>query len=226
VLVPRHEGEYAEVGVVASVAEHVRLPGGGHAVNVEAEHAPWSAPPRPAATGRCRRGRRAPRRGAGRRAHALAVTRVPRRGREILELRGVDARSRAGCARSASRECSRTPAATAPTSTTSSARAAADDRRQRPPRAGAEVPARALRGAADPQAHPRRRAGGRGQAAARLFPAQADGLDRKELGDDDASVVEEYRTKIEAAESRRRPASSAEGARRLERMASSRARRA
>src|ERR1700690_3311629 len=38
VLVPRHEGEYAEVGVVAVVTERVRLPGGGHAVNVEAEH--------------------------------------------------------------------------------------------------------------------------------------------------------------------------------------------
>jgi len=38
VLVPRHEGEFAEVGVAASVAERVRLPGGGHAVTVEAEH--------------------------------------------------------------------------------------------------------------------------------------------------------------------------------------------
>ena len=38
VLVPRHEGEFAEVGVVASVAEQVRLPGGGHAVTVEAQH--------------------------------------------------------------------------------------------------------------------------------------------------------------------------------------------
>jgi len=38
VLVPRHDGEYADVGVVAAVVEHVRLPGGGQAVNVEAEH--------------------------------------------------------------------------------------------------------------------------------------------------------------------------------------------
>jgi ATP-dependent Lon protease len=38
VLVPRHDGEFADVGVVAVVAERVRLPGGGHAVNVEAEH--------------------------------------------------------------------------------------------------------------------------------------------------------------------------------------------
>jgi ATP-dependent Lon protease len=38
VLVPRHDGEFAEVGVAASVSERVRLPGGGHAVTVEAEH--------------------------------------------------------------------------------------------------------------------------------------------------------------------------------------------
>src|ERR1700738_2386128 len=38
VLVPRHEGEFADVGVVAAISERVRLPGGGHAVNVEAEH--------------------------------------------------------------------------------------------------------------------------------------------------------------------------------------------
>src|SRR5271168_4900784 len=38
VLVPRHESEFAEVGVVAAVVERVRLPGGGSAVNVEAEH--------------------------------------------------------------------------------------------------------------------------------------------------------------------------------------------
>jgi len=31
-LVPRHEGEYAEVGTVAEVAERVRLPGGVAAV--------------------------------------------------------------------------------------------------------------------------------------------------------------------------------------------------
>src|SRR5271154_7543522 len=38
VLVPRDESAFAEVGVVASVAERVRLPGGAHAVTVDAEH--------------------------------------------------------------------------------------------------------------------------------------------------------------------------------------------
>src|SRR5437870_1765786 len=37
-LVPRHEGDHAKVGTVAQVADHVRLPGGGHAVNLVGLH--------------------------------------------------------------------------------------------------------------------------------------------------------------------------------------------
>jgi len=37
-LVPRHEGAYAKVGTVAQVGEHVRLPGGGRAVNLVGLH--------------------------------------------------------------------------------------------------------------------------------------------------------------------------------------------
>src|SRR5213593_2444506 len=37
-LVPRHEGDYAKVGTVAQVADHVRLPGGGHAVSLVGLH--------------------------------------------------------------------------------------------------------------------------------------------------------------------------------------------
>jgi ATP-dependent Lon protease len=37
-LVPRHENEFAKVGTVADVAEHVRLPGGGHAVVLAGQH--------------------------------------------------------------------------------------------------------------------------------------------------------------------------------------------
>jgi ATP-dependent Lon protease len=37
-LVPRHDGEYANVGTVAEVAEHIRLPGGGRAVNLIGLH--------------------------------------------------------------------------------------------------------------------------------------------------------------------------------------------
>src|SRR5438132_1565975 len=37
-LVPRHDGEYATVGTVAEVADQVRLPGGGRAVNLVGLH--------------------------------------------------------------------------------------------------------------------------------------------------------------------------------------------
>src|SRR5438552_2403061 len=37
-LVPRHENAYAKVGTVAEVAEHLRLPGGGHAVALVGLH--------------------------------------------------------------------------------------------------------------------------------------------------------------------------------------------
>jgi ATP-dependent Lon protease len=38
VLVPRHEQDFAEIGVVATVTDRVKLPGGGKAVSVDAEH--------------------------------------------------------------------------------------------------------------------------------------------------------------------------------------------
>ena len=37
-LVPRHEGSYADVGTVASVGDRVRLPGGASAVTLEGLH--------------------------------------------------------------------------------------------------------------------------------------------------------------------------------------------
>jgi ATP-dependent Lon protease len=38
ILVPRHEGEFAQVGTVADVVDHVRLPGGAHAVELQGLH--------------------------------------------------------------------------------------------------------------------------------------------------------------------------------------------
>src|SRR6202034_3241482 len=38
VLVPRHENEFLEVGTIAEVSEQLRLPGGGHAVALSGEH--------------------------------------------------------------------------------------------------------------------------------------------------------------------------------------------
>ncbi|MGD0452734.1 MAG: endopeptidase La [Solirubrobacteraceae bacterium] len=38
VLVPRHENEFLEVGTIAEVSEQIRLPGGGRAVSISGEH--------------------------------------------------------------------------------------------------------------------------------------------------------------------------------------------
>src|SRR5664279_185624 len=38
ILVPRHEGEFLEVGTIAEVSEQIRLPGGGRAVAISGEH--------------------------------------------------------------------------------------------------------------------------------------------------------------------------------------------
>ena len=38
VLVPRHENEFLEVGTVAEVEDHIRLPGGGRAVALSGQH--------------------------------------------------------------------------------------------------------------------------------------------------------------------------------------------
>src|SRR6202171_1111275 len=38
VLVPRHENEFLEVGTIVEVSEQIRLPGGGHAVALSGEH--------------------------------------------------------------------------------------------------------------------------------------------------------------------------------------------
>jgi ATP-dependent Lon protease len=38
VLVPRHENEFLEVGTIAEVGDQIRLPGGGHAVAISGEH--------------------------------------------------------------------------------------------------------------------------------------------------------------------------------------------
>ena len=71
--------------------------------------------------------------------------------------------------------------------------------RHRAARARAPVPARAPLADADPPADPRRRQHRHGEAAREfLLRKQMDSI-RKELGEDDASVVEEYRKKIEAA---------------------------
>jgi ATP-dependent Lon protease len=51
-LVPVHEGEYATVGTVAEVGERIRIPGGGHAVTLEGLHRGTAGAARTGADGR------------------------------------------------------------------------------------------------------------------------------------------------------------------------------
>ena len=179
VLVPRKGDEFASVGTVANVVERVRLPGGGRAVALEGEHrarigaAQHRRQRRPA-----RRGRAASRRRAGRRAHPQPRARVPRRGRgDPRAARRRRSRGRVRALDHRARRAGRHHRLLARPDLRAEGRAARDARRDRAARAGAEAPARAAGRAAGAHAHPRRRPVRRREAAARVLPAQADGVD-------------------------------------------------
>jgi ATP-dependent Lon protease len=202
VLVPRHEGEYAEVGVVASVVERVRLPGGGHAVNVEAEHRALIGAAQTGSDGALfvevdERHDEVP---------VDARTRTLSREyravvEEILELRGVDARI-TGWLRSISEpgmladSCGYSPDLNyeqrvellRTLDVTDRLELALKFQRER----FEELQIR-KRIRDDVQE------GADKQQRDYFLRKQMDSI-RKELGEDDASIVEEYRTKIEAAE--------------------------
>jgi ATP-dependent Lon protease len=202
VLVPRHDGEFADVGVVAVVAERVRLPGGGHAVNVEAEHRALVGAAQTGLDGDLfievdERHDDVP---------VDARTRTLSREyravvEEILELRGADARI-TGWLRSISEpgmladSCGYSPDLNyeqrlellRTTDVADRLELALMLQRER----FAELQIR-KRIRDDVQE------GADKQQRDYFLRKQMDSI-RKELGDDDASVVEEYRTKIEAAE--------------------------
>ena len=178
-LVPKHEGEYAAVGTVARVTDRVRLPGGAIAVALEglhrgvagaAETDPHGPPPR---------------RGRGASATATADERTRELEteyravvEEILELRGDDGRIQAFI-RSISE-----PGALADTSGYSPDLSFEQkvelletvDVAERLELA-LSYPARAALDDADPPADPRGRQRRDGEAAARVPPPEADGLD-------------------------------------------------
>jgi ATP-dependent Lon protease len=54
VLVPRHENEFLEVGTIAEVSEQIRLPGGGRAVAISGEHRALIGAAQTGATGELR----------------------------------------------------------------------------------------------------------------------------------------------------------------------------
>ena len=118
-LVPRHESEFAKVGTIAEVTEHVRLPGGGRAVALSGV-APRRRRRRPHRPRRppARRGRRAPRRRArSTAAPASSSASTAPSSRRSSSCAATTAASARSCARSPSPARWPTRPATRPTST-------------------------------------------------------------------------------------------------------------
>ena len=201
-LVPRHDGEFAKVGTIAEVTDTVRLPGGGRAVSLSgvAPRRRRRRPHRSAPAACASRSTSTPTTCPSTGAPATAEREYRAVVEEILELRGADERVAAFLRSIAEPGALADTVGYAPDlSFEQKVQVAGDARRHRAPRARGRVPARAADRAAGAQAHPRRRRVRRPEAAARVLPAQADGVDPRELGEDYGSVAEEYRTKIAEA---------------------------
>ena len=184
VLVPRHENEFLEVGTIAEVSEQIRLPGGGRAVALSGEHRALIGAAQTGPDGELRvevderpdeRARRRRTRELEREYRAVVE--------EILELRGDDGRIAAFLRAIAEPGALADSAGYSPNlSYEQKVELLRTTRRDRAPRAGRQAPAREPGRAAGAQAHPRGRAGGRREAAARVLPAQADGVDPQGAG--------------------------------------------
>ncbi len=201
VLVPRHENEFLEVGTVAEVSEQIRLPGGGHAVAISGQHRALIGAAQTGPGGELRvevdeRPDEAPVDGRTRELEREYRATVE----EILELRGDDGRI------SAFLRAIAEPGALADSAGYS-------------PNLSYEQKVELLRtldvtkrlelavglqreSLAELQVRKRIREdvqeGAEKQQREYFLRKQMDSI-RKELGDDDASVVEEYRAKIEDA---------------------------
>ena len=178
-LVPRHEGEYASVGTIAHVAERVRLPGGARGAMLEGVARGIAGAAHTDPPGRLRvevdeRPDDVPVDGRTRELEREYRATVE----EILELRGDDGRISA-CLRAdhRARRARRHLRLLPRPDLRAEGRAARDARRHRAPGAGAGAPARAPGRAAGAPQDPRRRRVRRREAAARVRPAQADGVD-------------------------------------------------
>ena len=183
-LVPRHNGEYAKVGTIAKVGETIRLPGGARGASLESLH-------RGAIVGSAEAS------AAGLRAEVEEhpdPKPVDKRTRElereyravveeILAERGADERvARVPALRRRSRPAGRHGRLQPRPQHRAEDQAARDARRHRAPRARPGVPARAADRAAGAPPHPRRRRVRRPEAAARVLPAPADGVDPPRAG--------------------------------------------
>ena len=203
VLVPRHEKEFASVGIVAEVTEHVRLPVGAHGVTLTGRHrgligAASSGPggelvveveERPDPVPVDKRTRE-----LSREYRAIVE--------EILDLRGADGRVSAFLRAIVEPGPLADSAGYSPDLSYAQKVSAADDgRRDRAAGAGR----RSLQRDRLAELSVRKRIrddmedGAQKQQREYILRQQMDSI-RKELGEDGDSVVEEYRTKIEAAE--------------------------
>ncbi|MGI8558693.1 MAG: endopeptidase La [Solirubrobacteraceae bacterium] len=201
VLVPRHGGEFVEVGVVAEVSEQVRLPGGGRAVTVSGEHRALIGAAQAGVGGELRvevdeRPDDVPVDGRTReleREYRVVVE-------EILELRGADDRIRAFLRAIDTPGALADSAGYSPDLTFAQKiellrtldvrdRLALAVKLQRERLAELQIRRRIREDVQN---------GAEEQQREYFLRKQMDSI-RKELGEDDASVADEYRTKIEAA---------------------------
>src|SRR5271170_5090209 len=202
VLVPRHENEFLEVGTIADVSEQVRLPGGGRAVAISGEHRALIGAAQTGPTGELRvevdeRPDDVPVDGRTRELEREYRATVE----EILELRGDDGRIAAHVRAIAEPGALADFAGYSPNITYDqklellrtlnvTERLELAVKLQRESLAELQVRKRIREDVQE---------GAEQQQREYFLRKQMDSI-RKELGDDDASVVEEYRTKIEEAE--------------------------
>jgi ATP-dependent Lon protease len=201
VLVPHHESEYLEVGTIGEVSEQIRLPGGGHAVAISGQHRALigAAQTGPGGELRVEVEERPDEVPVDKRTRELereyrAIV------EEILELRGDDGRISAFLRAIAEPGALADSAGYSPNLTYEQKvellrtldvadRLELAVRLQRESLAELQVRKRIREDVQE---------GAEQQQREYFLRKQMDSI-RKELGDDDASVVEEYRTKIEEA---------------------------
>ena len=201
VLVPRHDNEFLEVGTIAEVSDHIRLPGGGRAVAISGEHRALIGAAQTGPGGELlvevdERPDEVPVDGRTRELEREYRATVE----EILELRGDDGRI-AALLRAIAEPGALADSAELPHDLIRpEGRAAAHDRRA-PERL--EIAVKLQRESlAELQVRKRIREdvqeGAEKQQRDYFLRRQMESI-RKELGEDDASVVDEYRAKIEQA---------------------------
>src|ERR1700739_608681 len=191
VLGPRHDNEFLDVGVVAEVSEQIRLPGGGRAVALSGQHRALIGAAQTSPTGELRvevdeRPDDVPVDGRTRELEREYRATVE----EILELRGDDGRIAAFLRAIVEPGALADSAGYSPTLTYEQKvellrTLDVTDRLE----LAVKVPRESLAGL---------REGAEKQQRESFLRKQMDSI-RKELGDDEASVVDEYRAKIEEA---------------------------